>query len=60
MLKTVSIHAKHMLFLRALLTTLQAGNKITNSLIKNLSKLLWKNLGSFIRVSTVLYCASLY
>ena len=53
MLKTVSVHARHVLYIRTLLRTLQAGIKKTNPLVKNLSRLLRKYLGSFIRVSTV-------
>ena len=37
----------------SLLRTLQTGIKNTNPLIKNLSRLLRKNLGAFMRVSTV-------
>ena len=54
------MHAKHGLYIRTLLRTLQAGIKNINPLITNLSRLLWKNLGSFIRASTVLYCTVLY
>ena len=45
--------ARHVLYIRTLLRTLQAGIKNTSSLIKNLPRLPEKNLGSFMRVSTV-------
>ena len=59
MLNTVSIHARHLLFLRTFFTifTISVGFlriKNTNPRIKNLSRLLRKNLSSFIWVSTVL------
>ena len=41
------------MYIRTLLRTLQAGIKNTNPLIKKLSRLLSRNLGSFIGVSTV-------
>ena len=41
------------MYIRTLLKTLQAGIKNTNPLIKKLSRLLSRNLGSFIGVSTV-------
>ena len=53
-LKTVSSHARHVLYIRTLLRTLQAGIKNTNPLITNFFSLLRKNLGSFMQVSTVL------
>jgi len=52
-LKTVSIYARHVLYIRILLRTLQAGIQNTNPLITNLARLIRKYLDSFIRVSTV-------
>ena len=54
MLKAVQMDAKHVLYVRTLLRTLQVGIENTNPLIKNLSRLLRKNLCSSVRVSTVL------
>ena len=53
MLKTVSIHARHVLYVRTLLRALQAGIKSTNPLTKNPSRLLRESLFAFMRVSTV-------
>ena len=50
-LKAVSIHAKHVLYIRTVVRALQAGTKNTNPLIKNLSRLLRENLGSFMWAS---------
>ena len=36
----MEMHAKHVLYVRTLLRTFQAGTKNTNPLIKNLSRLL--------------------
>ena len=47
------MHAKHLLYVRTLLRTVQAGTENISQTIKNLSRLLRKNLGSFMRVSTV-------
>ena len=47
------MHAKHVLYIEGLLRTLQARIKNINPLMKNLSRLLRKDLGSFMRVSTV-------
>ena len=47
---TVTIHTRHVLYIRTLLKTIQAGINNTNPLIKNLSRLLRKNLGSFMQV----------
>ena len=49
------MHAKHVVYIRTLLRTLQAGIKNTHPLFKNLSRLLSKNLGTFMPVSTVLW-----
>ena len=49
------MHVKHVLCVRILLRTLQAGIKNNNPLIKDLSRLLRKNVDSIMRVSTVLY-----
>ena len=54
MLKTVSIHAKHVLYIRTLLRTLEVGIKNTDLPIKNLSRLLRKYLGCSMRFSTVI------
>ena len=51
------MHATHVVYRRTLLRTVQAGIKNTNPLTKNLLRLLSKNLGSFMRASTVLYIA---
>ena len=53
MLKTVKMHAKHVVCIRTLYRAMQNGVVNTNPLIMNLSRLLRKNLGSFVRVSTV-------
>ena len=53
-LKTLSIHARHVLYIRTLLRTLQAGIEDTNPLITNIFRLLRKYLGSFMLVSIVL------
>ena len=53
MLKTVPIHARHVLYRRTLLRTLKAGIENTNPIIKKLSRLLKKNLRSFMRISAV-------
>ena len=55
MLKATYMHAEHVLYIRALIGTLQVGIETINPLSKNLSRLLWKNLGSFMRVSTVVH-----
>ena len=47
------MHAKHVLYVRTRFRTLQAGIENINSLIKNLTRLLRKILGSFMWVSTV-------
>ena len=52
-LKTMYMHAKHVLYLRTLLRTLQNGIGNINLLIKNLSRPIRKNLGSFMGVSTL-------
>jgi len=52
-LKTVQMHVKHVLYIRTLLRTLQAGIQNTNPQIKNLSRLLRKNQGSFMQISTI-------
>ena len=49
-LKTVLIQARNVLYIRTLLKTIQAGINNTNPLIKNLSRLLRKNLGSLMQV----------
>ena len=59
-LKTVSVHARHVLYMRTLLRTLQAGINNTNLLVKSLSRLLRKCLVFFMRVSTVFKFASLF
>ena len=46
---------KHVRYIRPLLRTLQTGIKKTNPLVENLSKLLRKSLGSFMRVSTEVF-----
>ena len=45
--------AKHVLYLRTLSRALQTGIENINVLIKNLSRLIRKSLGSFMQVSTV-------
>ena len=52
-LKTMFMRAKHVLYVRPLLETLKAGIENINTLIKNLLRLLGKNLVSFMQVSTV-------
>ena len=52
-LKTLQMHAKQVLYVKALLRTLQAGCQNTNPLIKRLSRLLRKNFGFSVRISTV-------
>ena len=52
-LKTLFMCAKHVLYVRPLLETLEAGIENINTLIKNLLRLLGKNLVSFMQVSTV-------
>ena len=47
------MHAKHVVYIRTLLRTLKARIKNTDPLIKNLSRLLRKNLGHFMWVSIV-------
>jgi len=54
-LKTRSMHAKHVLYIRTLVRTLHAGIKNANPPIKSQFRLLRKNLDSFIRVSTVAF-----
>ena len=51
--KTVLMCARCVLYVRTFLRTLQAGIYNNNHLIKNLFRLPKKNLGSFMRVSTV-------
>ena len=41
-------------YITILIRTLQAAIENVNQLLNNLSGLLWKNLGSFMRVSTAL------
>ena len=52
-MKTAYMYSKLVVYIRTLLRTLQAGIENTKPLIKNLSRLLRKNLGP-LRVSTVL------
>ena len=47
------MHSKHVVYIRTLLKSFQAGIKKINSLIKNLSRQPRKNLGSFMPVSSV-------
>ncbi len=45
--------AKHVLYIRTILRTLQAGIKNNNPIIKRLFRVPRKNLGTFMQVSTV-------
>ena len=47
------MHAQHVVHKRTLSRTLKVGIKKTNPLVKSLSRLLRKSLGSFVQVSTV-------
>ena len=47
------MYTTHKVYITIFLRTLKAGIKNTISLIKNLSRLLSKNLGSFMRVFTL-------
>ena len=48
------MHAKRVLYIRNFVRTLTAGIENINPLIKSLSRLVRKDLGSFMRYSTVL------
>ena len=52
-LKTVSIHARYVLYIRTLLRSLQAGINSAYPLNENLPRLLSKNLGSVMRFFSV-------